>query len=158
MSLARAVLVGTLDQDAEQRFTPQNVAVTTSWLVVPGRPMPNGSVAPATRVKLTCWRGMAETASQLQKGQIIMVEGKLMVPSYQGQDGVKKNHFELEVSSIAVMPALPTVMTPPAGSATGGNAMASAPKPAATLPVAAAATTGHDDMGSDLYTVEDIPF
>lgn len=153
MSIARAVLVGTLDQEPEQRFTPQNIAVSTLWMVVPGKPLANGQMAPATRVKLTCWRGMAEAAGQLHKDQVVMVEGKLLLPTYQDQSGVQRKHFELEVSAISAMPGgLPVAMVATATTAVGTNTPSPAPVPP-PRPVQAA-----PDLTDDMYTVEDIPF
>jgi single-stranded DNA-binding protein len=164
MSIARAVLTGTLEQDPEKRFTPQNVAVTTCWLVVPGRTLPSGQPAPAIRVKLTCWRGMAETAGQLTKDQVVMVEGKLMLPSYQGQDGVQRKHFEVDVNSLSVLPGgLPTALQAAAGGATANGPVGQAPM-AQPQPVPAYSGGGHaatPAMGAhsdDLFTEEDIPF
>ena len=165
MSIARAVLVGTLDQEPEKRFTPQNIAVTTLWIVVPGKPMANGQLAPATRVKLTCWRGLAETAGDLQKDLVIMVEGKLMLPTYQDQSGVQRKHFEVEVSALSLLPGglpdpmVPATVSPSAGAAAqtpvgGGYAAAPASGGYGASPAANAGMTLNDDM----YTVEDIPF
>jgi single-strand DNA-binding protein len=165
MSIARAVLVGTLDQEPEKRFTPQNVAVTTLWITVPGKAMANGQMAPATRVKLTCWRGMAETAGDLHKDQVIMVEGKLMLPSYQDQSGVQRKHFEVEVSALSVVPGgLPTPLMAAAGQTSTASVAPvhnTAPAQSATPAYAPAQPGGFGGSGNlsdDMYTVEDIPF
>jgi single-strand DNA-binding protein len=171
MSIARAVLVGTIDQEPEKRFTPQNIAVTSFWISVPGKLLPSGQPSPASKVKVTCWRGMAETAGQLQKGQTIMVEGKLTLPSYQEPaGGVPRKHFEVEVSALSVLPGgLPTPLVAQGSAQQSGGqasfnagqpaAYASAPMGNATPPQQGASYgTPSGSMDDDLYTVEDIPF
>jgi single-strand DNA-binding protein len=164
MSIARAIVAGTLEQDPEQRFTPNNVAVATAWMQVPGRPMSNGQPGSPMRIKLTCWRGMAEQAAQLKKDQVILVEGKLIMPTYQDQSGVQRKHFEVEASTLSVLPGgLPVAMVPVASS--GGTSSSQTAPAYATAPVATgggssgALQTHSSSSSAELYTIdEDIPF
>jgi single-strand DNA-binding protein len=161
MSIARAVLAGQLEQDPEQRFTPQNVAVTTVWLSVPGRPGANGQPVAPMRVKLTCWRAMAEQAATLKKDQVVMVEGKLMLQSYQDQAGVQRKYFDVDVNSLSVVPGgLPQAMVPVAGAAMAKPASAAVGAAANTAAYASSPVgSSPTQADTDLYTVdEDIPF
>jgi single-strand DNA-binding protein len=160
MSIARAVLVGTIDQEPEKRFTPQNIAVTSFWISVPGKPLPSGQLAPESKVKVTCWRGMAETAGQLQKGQTIMVEGKLTLPSHQEPaGGVPRKHFEVEANALSVLPGgLPTPLLAQQAANPPAAAFNAAQQPAYSAPAAATSAGYGHTSDDDLYTVEDIPF
>ncbi len=165
MSFARAVVSGTLTSDPEKRFTPNNHAVTSFTLAVPVTAGGKNANTDPSQVKITCWRGLAEAVvEQLRKGDAVVVEGKLMMNSFQTQDGVQKKLFEIEAVSINKLAGEPQPVLSAAGGGfagegqfpSGGNAGGGyAEKPAA--PARATAPAGHFSS-EDLLTEDDIPF
>ena len=174
MSFAKVVVSGTLQSDPEKRFTPNNHAVTSFTLAVPssdkGGRNAQGPSEPQP-VKITCWRNLAEAVTTLKKGDAVVVEGKLMMNSFQTQEGVAKKLFEVEAVSINQLPGgepQPVIAEGESGGASAPRANSYAQQPAPQArPVAAATTannpgTGHfsseDLMGSPDVMEEDIPF
>lgn len=161
MSFAKIVVSGTLSSDPEKRFTPNNHTVTNFTLNVenPGGGGRGGQNEPFS-VKITCWRNLAEVAAtQLQKGTAVLVEGKLMMNSFQGQDGVQRKLFEIEANSIDKLPGAPEPLIA-SGSFDGSDAPAASrsttPSPAAAA-ASSAPASGHFSS-EDLLTEDDIPF
>lgn len=137
MSLAKVILSGVVETDPEQRFTPQNAAVSTFTMWVPA-PAKQGQQAPQSEqstpdgfvLKVTCWRQLAEVVTEtLRKGDSVIVEGKLMTNSFQSPEGVAKKGFEIELHSVDKLSAPPqSISAPPAsqgtsqsGGSRGGN-------------------------------------
>lgn len=176
MSFAKVVLSGTVASEPEKRFTPNNHAVTSFYLSVEtmGTGGRQGNNEPFT-VKITCWRNLAEAATtQLQKGDSVLVEGKLLLNSFQTQEGVQKKLFEIEANTIDKLPGRPEPIYLPVGASEegasapsgGANASTRTTAPAyegssyATPPRQASSTapsSGHFSS-EDLLTEDDIPF
>lgn len=132
MSLAKVVLSGLVDSDPEKRFTSnQNMAVTTFNMWVPALPRQGQVSASAGQdgfvVKVTCWRQLAEVVAEtVHKGEAILVEGKLMVQSFQTPEGVAKKGFEIELNSLDKLSGLPQSISANLNSnQSGGSATAS---------------------------------
>lgn len=53
-----------------------------------------------TYIDVTCWRKLAEGASSLQKGQRVVVYGKLKGRSFQRKDGTNGYAYEIEATDI----------------------------------------------------------
>lgn len=167
MSFAKATLSGTLTSEPEKRFTPNNHAVTSFNISVDNPAMGNKGVASEPfLVKVTCWRNLAEAVTVLQKGDSILVDGKLIMNSFQTQEGVQKKLFELEASTIDRLPGKPEPIMAAAGEgqASGGyEASARNAQPAYDGGQAApqaplnGASSGHFSS-EDLLTEDDIPF
>jgi single-strand DNA-binding protein len=159
VSFAKAVITGQLIADPEKRFTPNNHAVTNLTLSVEN----GGGFSKAGNdpfvVKVTCWRGVAEAvAEHLRKGDHVLVEGKLMINSYQTQDGIQKKSFELEAISVEKLSGKPENLI-----GTGGNShnayTDSMPAPAVSAAAPAAmAQPGSHFSSEELLTEDDIPF
>ena len=50
---------------------------------------------------VTCWRGLAENVfSSIQKGQPVIVEGRLHVSSYDDKDGAARTVIEIEAAAV----------------------------------------------------------
>jgi single-strand DNA-binding protein len=167
VSFAKATLSGTLTSEPEKRFTPNNHAVTSFNISVENPAIGTKAVASEPfLVKVTCWRNLAEAVTVLQKGDCILVDGKLIMNSYQTQEGVQKKLFELEANNIDKLSGKPEpiVGTAPEGQSPGGyDASSRNTQPAynsgqstPTAPVAATAS-GHFSS-EDLLTEDDIPF
>jgi len=55
----------------------------------------------ATFVDVVLWRGLADAAGELNKGQSVTVIGKLRVRSYEDKQGNKATAVEIEATDIA---------------------------------------------------------
>lgn len=109
MSFAKVTLSGILISEPEKRFTPNDHAVTNFNLSVenPGSANRTGGNEPFV-VKVTCWRNLAEAVTtQLKKGDAVLIEGKLIINSFQTQEGVQKKLFEIEATAIDKLPGVP---------------------------------------------------
>lgn len=182
MSLAKVVLSGTIASDPEKRFTPnQNVAVTNFNLAVqpPSRPGMDRVEEPFL-VRVTCWRNLAEVAAeQLQKGEAIVVEGKLQINAYQTPEGVTKKSFEVDAANIDKLAGISTPLVVSAqggasaprqnnmGGGGGNNAYASQPMASggggyaaggSAAVATATAPQATEFSAEDLLTEDDIPF
>lgn len=175
MSFAKVTISGTVASEPEKRFTPNNHAVTSFYLSVEstGNANRQGGNEPYS-VKITCWRNLAEAAvNQLHKGDSILVEGKLLMNSFQTQEGVQKKLFEIEANTIDKLPGRPEPLAVAAGasgegqSAVGGyeaGARNAAPSYESSYSAPSGAASGAAPSGSghfsseDLLTEDDIPF
>jgi single stranded DNA-binding protein len=173
MSIAKVLISGTIVSAVEKRATPQGVAVANFTLLIPAAPGRMGNAAGETRLKVICWRGMADVAETLQQGQTVLVEGKLTMPGYAGQDGVQRKQFEIDAASLFVLPGLPQALIPAADASMGGGPNSPRAQQPVMQPMAAASGSGYataataatmaapplPNLEADLYTVEDdIPF
>lgn len=161
MSFAKATLSGTLVSEPEKRFTPNNIAVTSFNIQVENPAI--GAKAVTTEpflVKVTCWRNLAEAVTVLQKGDSILVDGKLIMNSFQTQEGVQKKLFEVEASTVDKLPGKPEAIVPAAGEGGGGSYDAGTARNAQPAYTAAAPASGSSNHFSseDLLTEDDIPF
>ncbi len=164
MSFAKVVLSGEIISEPEKRFTPNNHAVTSFTILVDNT---GGKEAEPFQVRVTCWRNLAEAAAeQLQKGEFIAVDGKLIMSSPPGQDAAAaKKGFEVEAISVEKLgskpqPVIVTISEGGGGASAGnGNNYASAPRSSATQPAAATPVSAGSHFSSDdLLTEDDIPF
>jgi single-strand DNA-binding protein len=97
-SFNRVILVGNLTRDIELRYTPSQMAVTDIGLAVNDkRKNQQGEwVEETTFVDITLWGRTAEVASEyLKKGSSILVEGRLKLDSWTGNDGQKKSKLRV---------------------------------------------------------------
>ncbi len=101
MSLSKIVVSGRVIRAPEKRFTPStNIAVTEFSIAVESPPRQDGQ-AESTSVKVITWRDLAERCStEIHKGDLVAVDGRLQINNYQAQDGQKRR--EVEVDAIAV--------------------------------------------------------
>lgn len=172
MSFAKAVVSGVVVSEPEKRFTPNNHAVTGFFISVDagaGAVRAGGGNEPF-QVKVTCWRNLADAvASQVLKGEHVLVEGKLILNTYQTPDGVQKRQYEIEAVSIsklsgefisvvpAVAAAAPGVTSYPTPQASASAAYATSP-PSSVAPVGGFSSSGGHFSSEDLLTEDDIPF
>lgn len=97
-------LVGNITDDPELRFTPSGSAVANFTIAV-NRRFKNQSGQWEDKLdgffKCSCWRDMAENvAESLQKGQRVMVVGRLQQRSWDDQEGNKRSAFEIQVDEV----------------------------------------------------------
>ncbi len=94
--LNRCFFIGRVTRKPELRATGNKVLVTTFSIAcerdIPGD---NGQRS-VDYVDIVAWRRLAETcAEHLDKGRLVLVEGRLQVRSYETQDGQKRRATEV---------------------------------------------------------------
>ena len=96
MSLAKAVVTGTLYRAPEKRFTQNNVAVSAFILNIGERE--------EMLLRVVSKRNtLDEIVSSLSKGDRVLVEGRLQTASVKAEDGSERKIFEIEAASIERM-------------------------------------------------------
>ena len=96
MSLAKAVLSGTVYRNPEKRFTGNNIPVTTFTLNIDEKEQ--------SLIRIVARGNNAETVEQsVSKGDKVVVEGRLQISSIQSEDGSDKKIMELDLSSFEVL-------------------------------------------------------
>lgn len=100
--LNRVFLIGRLARDPDLRYTPSGIPVTRFSLAVDRPKRPDGTRGEADFIDIVAWRQRAEFASNyLAKGRQVLVEGRLQVRSFVGQDGVKRRIAEVQADNFA---------------------------------------------------------
>ena len=96
MSIAKAVLSGTVYRNPEKRFTGNNIPVTSFTLNIDEKEQ--------SLIRVIARGNNAETLEQaVSKGDKIVVEGRLQVTAIQGDDGTEKKVMEIDMSSFEVL-------------------------------------------------------
>ena len=124
MTTAQTVLAGLITSVPEQRFTSNNTAVTVFLLQVAQPARRAGQPDDFFTVKVTCWRQLAELATQLNQGQAVLVQGKLMMQTVTSPDGQNRKQFEVEAASIQQLSSLPTPLVQTGAPMSGGGGQA----------------------------------
>lgn len=84
----------------EKRFTPNtNVAVTEFAIAVESIPRQDGQKE-TTAVKVIAWRDLAERCSELKKGDLVCVDGRLQINTFTTSDGQKRRDAEIDAVSV----------------------------------------------------------
>src|ERR1051326_4877598 len=104
-SINKVTLIGRLGKDAEQKFTPSGIAVSTFSLATSRR-----YKDPATQEwkDATDWHNLVHWRSEnifqyLRKGTRIYVEGRLQTRSYETREGMKRYVTEIVVESLLLL-------------------------------------------------------
>lgn len=106
----KLVIVGRLGRDPEMRYTPTGQAVT-SFSVATDRQYSDQSGKPVKETvwfRVSAWGKLAETCNTyLQKGKLVLVEGRLTVDSktggprvWTGQDGQARASYEVSAQTV----------------------------------------------------------
>lgn len=96
MSLAKAVLSGTVYRNPEKRFTGNNVPVTTFTINIDEKEL--------SLIRVIARGNNAEAIEQaVSKGDKIVVDGRLQISTLQAEDGSEKKVMELDLSSFEVI-------------------------------------------------------
>ena len=93
MSLAKAVVTGTLYRAPEKRFTQNNIAVSSFVLNIGERE------EMLIRV-LSRRTALDEVVSGLNKGDKVLVEGRLQTAAVKMDDGSEKRIYEIDAATI----------------------------------------------------------
>ena len=101
-SYNRVILVGNLTRDPEIRYTQSGKAVTKFTLAV-NNPR---NKEETTYVDIVAWDKLGETCNTyLKKGNSTLVEGRLVIRSYDDKDGNKRKATEVVIDNMQMLGA-----------------------------------------------------
>jgi len=94
----KIILIGRLTRDPELRYTPSGVAVTKFSIAVD---RPFSKEKEVDYIDTVTWQKLAEIcSSQLSKGRLVAVEGRLQIRSYEDNQGNKRKAAEVVAESV----------------------------------------------------------
>lgn len=97
-------LIGNLTRDVELKYTPSGIAVTTFGIAVNRRTKDADGNRECDFFNVTCWRQLAEIASQyLSKGSKVAIGGRMQSRKYVGQDGIQRTVWEVQVDTLEML-------------------------------------------------------
>lgn len=104
MALPVIVASGNLVLDANFQTTKSGVSRCQIRIACNDRKQVDGQWVDGdpTFLDVILWRNLAEAASDLKKGQAVVVSGKLQVRNYEGKDGSTKTAVEIVATDIAL--------------------------------------------------------
>lgn len=133
MSLAKAVISGTVYRAPEKRFTSNNVPIAAFAM--------NISENEETLVRVVAKGNLATTVEEtVQKGDKVIVEGRLQNNTVKNEDGSEKRIVEIDAFALEKL--------------AGGSATASTAKNSPDTLV----QFGQTDFSDDLIGEDEIPF
>ena len=159
MNFNKAIILGNLTRDPETRALPSGQSVV-SFSVATNRFYTDKGGAKQQAVEfhnIWAFGKLAEIASRyLNKGKMVLVEGRIQTRSWQGQDGVKKYRTEIVMENMQLGPRGGDNSNSTSG---GYNAAQPAASPNQDIPVIEA-DEGLDfmDDNKEEINVKDIPF
>lgn len=100
-SLSKIVVSGRVVRAPEKRFTPNtNVAVTEFAIAVESPARQDGTVE-SQPIKVIAWRDLAERCAQeIRKGDLVAVDGRLQINSFNSSEGQRRRDAEIEATSV----------------------------------------------------------
>src|SRR5579863_5881096 len=130
-SYNRVILVGNLTRDPEMRYTQSGKGVAKFTLAV-NNPRNKEEV---TYVDIVAWDRLGETCNTyLKKGSSTLVEGRLVIRSYDDKDGNKRKATEVVIDNMQMLGSRGD------GGGSGGGEYARAAAPA-----------GNSNAGGDFH-------
>ncbi|MDX1921100.1 MAG: single-stranded DNA-binding protein [Candidatus Caenarcaniphilales bacterium] len=90
MSLNKATLVGKILAEPESRFTNSDEPVVRLYVLT----------GTNTKLRVVCYKALAEKAGTLKVGDMILASGTLIAPSFKTQAGVTKKDFEINARDL----------------------------------------------------------
>jgi len=105
-NLNKVFLIGNLTKDPELRYTPNGMAVVNLRLAVNHRFKDrSGEVRQeACFINVVVWDKQAESCNQyLQKGRLILIEGRLQQRSWQDKEGNNRNVIEVRADRVVFL-------------------------------------------------------
>ena len=103
-SYNRVILVGNLTRDPEIRYTQSGKAVTKFTLAV-NNPR---NKEETTFVDIVAWDRLGETCNTyLKKGSNTLIEGRLVIRSYDDKDGNKRKATEVVIDNMQMLGSRP---------------------------------------------------
>ena len=133
MSLAKAVISGTVYRAPEKRFTSNNVPISAFAM--------NISENEETLVRVVAKGNLAQTVEEtVVKGDRVIVEGRLQNNTVKSEDGSEKRIVEIDAFAIEKL----------AGSSTSTPSVSKSPDSLVQF--------GQSDFSDDLIGEDEIPF
>lgn len=153
-------LIGRLTDDPELKFTSGGAAVANFTVAQNDRKFDKNTNewkdGETNFYRCAAWRQLAENvAESLQKGQAVIVTGKLRIRNYERQDGSKGTSVEIDVDEVG--PSLRFQTAKVAKASRGGGAPAGG-DPWQSGPSQAAPTASDPWSGGGAAASEDPPF
>jgi single-strand DNA-binding protein len=149
-SYNRVILVGNLTRDPEIRYTQSGKGVTKFTLAV-NNPRNREET---TFVDIVAWDRLGETCNTyLKKGMNALVEGRLVIRSYDDKDGNKRKATEVVIDNMQMLGSRRDSASGDEGGDYGGGHNGGG-RTGAAAP--AASPAGGDAFGDDLD--DEIPF
>lgn len=109
MTLAKAVVTGSVFRAPEKRFTQNNVPVSSFVLNIGDRE--------EMLIRVVVKRAaLDETVSGLSKDDRVLVEGRLQITTVKNESGAERRIYEIDANTIEAMGAGTPVSKPSAGS------------------------------------------
>lgn len=144
-SYNRIILVGNLTRDPEIRYTQSGKGVTKFSLAV-NNPR---NKEETTFVDIVAWDRLGETCNTyLKKGTNVLVEGRLVIRSYDDKDGNKRKSTEVVIDNMQMLSSRRDSEGGDFGGSGGGYGNST------REPAAAPAGSSGDSLGDD----DEIPF
>lgn len=92
----KCIFVGRLGRDPEMRYTRNGSAVTNFSIAVQQQKDDD-----VLWVRVSCWERLAETCNQyLEKGKLVLVEGRVRISEWTDKDGNTKTSMEMTATSV----------------------------------------------------------
>ena len=95
----QCAFIGRLGKDPEMNYTPSGKAVTKFSLAVD-----QGKQQDTLWLTIVCWNELAERMNEyLSKGQLVFVQGRLVIRPYTDKTQVKRVAIEIVASTIQML-------------------------------------------------------
>ena len=150
-SVNKVILVGHLGKDAETRFTPAGVSVTSFSVATNRRwkDQQTGEWKEETDwANVVLWR-QENLANYLTKGKQVYVEGRLQTRSYDDKDGKKQYRTEVVADDVILLGGR---------GGEGGGMQDSGGSQPMSAPRGAQKSRPAEDVGDQGITDDDVPF
>ncbi len=138
MNLNKAMVIGNLTRDPEQRTTPNGATVCSFGVATTRRWKDQASGAQKEDTQfhnIVAWGKLAETCGQyLHKGSKVYIEGRIQYRQWEDQSGAKRNRTEIVADQMIMLDK----------KVASSNATPNAPTPS--------------EAPAEEISVEDIPF
>lgn len=149
-SVNKVILVGHLGKDAETKFTPSGVAVTTFSVATNRRwkDQQTGEWKEETDwANIVLWR-QENLANYLTKGKQVYIEGRLQTRSWDDKDGKKQYKTEVVADDVILL-----------GGRGGDGGQDTGPQPVSMPRTARPQPAAHEEPSGDQgITDDDVPF
>ncbi len=137
MSLAKAVITGTIVRTPEERFTQNNVSVSSFVVSI------DGNSEPMLLRVISKRQAHQEVLSTLSKADRVLVEGALQITNVKDERGNERKVFELDANTIEKI---------------GGASPASVAAVESNEPIVKYSDSEDVEDVSELINEEEIPF
>ncbi len=138
MSLAKAVITGTVLRTPEERFTQNNVSVSSFVVAIEDR-----NSEPINLRVISKRQSHQEVLSSISKGEKVLVEGALQISTVKDERGNERKVFELDANTIEKF---------------GAASAASIAAVESSEPIVKYADSEETDDVNELINEEEIPF